>query len=379
MSKKSSGALGEVAIEVDHLVKRFGSFTAVDNVSFAVRRGVIFGFLGPNGAGKTTTIRMLLGLVKPTEGIARILGYDVARETHDMRRHIGYMSQKFSLYRDLTVAENLAFYGRVYGLRGRRLNQRKRYALEMAGLERQEEVLARDLSGGWQQRLALGCAILHEPSLLFLDEPTAGVDPISRRAFWDLLYALSDDGATIFVTTHYMDEAERCQELAFILRGRLIAQGSPQQIKRDKMRGRVLEVSCSNARAALPVLQSMPDLQEVALYGARLHVVMTTDQTTLPGLKRRIEQTLTTAGLTVDAVDEVLPSLEDVFISQVRARIEPDGTLSAPSQSDEAQAAMPEHVLKVPPGLSTHGSAIDGDDRTPKVPAPSASQMRRGT
>ena len=316
-------ATHDAAIVVTDLVKRFGGFTAVGGVTFNVRQGSIFGFLGPNGAGKTTTIRMLLGLMKPTEGTAHILGYNVARETQVLRRHIGYMSQKFSLYRDLTVDENLDFYGRVYGLRGKRLAARKTYALEMAGLQGRERVLTRDLAGGWKQRLALGCAILHEPQMLFLDEPTAGVDPISRRAFWDLLYNLAGSGATIFVTTHYMDEAERCQDLALILDGRIIAQGSPQAIKRTKMHGQVLEINCTEPRTAVPLLRELSLFEEVTLYGARIHIVGARATDYIPDIR----QHLTAAGLTVRSIDEVLPSLEDVFISQVRAKIALNGEL----------------------------------------------------
>jgi ABC-2 type transport system ATP-binding protein len=305
------------AVDVHDLTKQFGSFTAVDHATFKVRRSTIFGFLGPNGAGKTTTIRMLLGLLQPTEGTALILGYDVTRETQAMRRHIGYMSQKFSLYNDLTVEENLGFYGRVYGLRGAHLARRKAFAIEMAGLEGQEQAFTKDLAGGWKQRLALGCAILHKPRLLFLDEPTAGVDPISRRAFWDLLYNLSAQGTTIFVTTHYMDEAERCQDLAFILEGRIIAQGTPQEIKQTKMHGQVLEVSCSDARRGLSILRDMAVFDEVALYGSRIHLVAEQATAHIPEVKAQLRA----ADLHVQSVDEVLPSLEDVFISQVRARI----------------------------------------------------------
>ncbi len=310
-------------IEVLGLVKRFGSFTAVNDVNFRVQKGSIFGFLGPNGAGKTTTIRMLLGLLKPTEGTAHILGYDVVKETQKMRRDIGYMSQKFSLYRDLTVEENLDFYGRVYGLRGAHLARRKRYALGMADLKDQKHTLTSELAGGWKQRLALGCAILHEPKLLFLDEPTAGVDPISRRVFWDLLYELAGQGATVFVTTHYMDEAERCKDLAFILDGRLIAQGSPQEIKRTKMYGKVVEVSCSDARVAVPILRDIETFDEVALYGSRIHIVAQKANQHVPVIRARLEE----AGIAVHSIDEVLPSLEDVFISQVRAKIDASGEL----------------------------------------------------
>lgn len=316
----------EDVIVVTDLVKRFGNFAAVGGVNFTVKQGAIFGFLGPNGAGKTTTIRMLLGLLKPTEGKAEILGHDVTRETQLMRRKMGYMSQKFSLYRDLTVEENLDFYGRVYGLRGDRLAERKTYALDMAGLQERKRALTSELAGGWKQRLALGCAILHEPELLFLDEPTAGVDPISRRAFWDLLYNLAESGATIFVTTHYMDEAERCQDLAFILDGKLIAQGSPQEIKRTKMRGQVLEVSCTDARGAIPILREMHIFDEVALYGARIHLVAQDAEHHIPQMRAR----LVDANITINCIDPVLPSLEDVFISQVRARIDPSGELTLP-------------------------------------------------
>ena len=322
MNSKHNG--NGYAVEVMGLTKTFGEFTAVDEIDFTIRRGEIFGFLGPNGAGKTTTIRMLLGLMRPTAGSAHILGYDVTTQTDEMRRHIGYMSQKFSLYQDLTVAENLEFYGRAYGVHGAELRRRKHLAVEMAGLEGQEDELTRNLPGGWKQRLALGAAILHEPDLLFLDEPTAGVDPISRRAFWALLYQLADEGRTIFVTTHYMDEAERCQDLAFILDGQLMAQGSPEEIKRTKMRGEVLEVDCDAPREAVPLLRALGEFSEVSLYGARIHLVAPDAAAHISAVRA----TLTQAGIAVHSVEQILPSLEDVFISQVRARL--------------AQAAPPE-------------------------------------
>jgi len=233
------------AVSVHNLTKQFDGFTAVDHVSFSVPRGQIFGLLGPNGAGKTTTIRMLLGLLRPTSGAATVLGLDIVRQAGELRRRIGYMSQKFSLYDDLTVEENLNFYAGAYGVRGARLRERKQAILHMAGLEGRERVLTRTLAGGWKQRLALGAAILHQPEMLFLDEPTAGVDPISRRTFWNLLYDLAESGATILVTTHYMDEAEQCQQLAFIQAGRLAASGSPQEIKGRCMHGQVLEIAWS--------------------------------------------------------------------------------------------------------------------------------------
>lgn len=302
------------AIEVHNLTKKFGEFVAVNNVNFEVPRGEIFGFLGPNGAGKTTTIRMLLGLLTPTGGSARVVGYDVITQGELMRQRIGYMSQKFSLYNDLTVDENLNFYGGVYGVRGQRLKERKKYILQMAGLMGRERELTRNLSGGWKQRLALGVAIIHQPEVLFLDEPTAGVDPISRRAFWELIYDLAEAGTTILVTTHYMDEAEHCQQLVFIQRGNLVAQGSPEQVKLTQMRGDVLEVDCDDAGRAVPLLRNLNLFEEVALYGALIHVVTGEAETHIPF----IEKTLTENGINVTLVERIAPSLEDVFISSAR-------------------------------------------------------------
>jgi ABC-2 type transport system ATP-binding protein len=306
--------MNDYAVEVVDLTKKFGDFVAVDGVTFSNMRGEIFGFLGPNGAGKTTTIRMLLGLLRPTAGQASVLGFDIVRQSEEVRKHIGYMSQRFSLYQDLTVSENLDFYGRTYGVRGKRLRQRKRFVIEMAGLQGRERELTRNLSGGWKQRLALGAAILHEPEMLFLDEPTAGVDPISRRAFWDLLYELAEEGTTILVTTHYMDEAEHCQDLAFIHGGRIVARGAPEQIKLDKMKGQVLEIDCAQADKAITVLRKMNLFEEVALYGALIHVVAED----VEQYKPRIERDLADAGVLVRAMDVIAPSLEDVFISSVR-------------------------------------------------------------
>jgi len=306
--------MDEYTVKVVNLSKKFGDFTAVDKVTFNIRRGEIFGFLGPNGAGKTTTIRMLLCLLRPTAGHATVLGYDIVRQPEDIRKHIGYMSQRFSLYQDLTVSENLDFYGRTYGVRGEQLRQRKRFAIEMAGLEGRERELTRNLSGGWKQRLALGAAILHEPEMLFLDEPTAGVDPISRRAFWDLLYQLAEEGTTIFVTTHYMDEAEHCQDLAFIHNGRIIAQGAPEEIKLTKMQGQVLEIDCTQPDVAIGALRRMGLFEEVALYGALIHVVAEG----IAEHKPRIAQALAEEGVQVQTMDIIAPSLEDVFISNVR-------------------------------------------------------------
>jgi len=302
------------AIEVRGLTKKFGDFTAVNNISFEVPRGQIFGFLGPNGAGKTTTIRMLLGLLTPTSGAAHVIGYDVVKEGDAMRRRIGYMTQKFSLYNDLTVEENLDFYGGVYGVYGQTLQERKKYILKMAGLTGRERELTRNLSGGWKQRLALGVAIIHQPDVLFLDEPTAGVDPISRRAFWELIYDLAEGGTTILVTTHYMDEAEHCQELVFIQRGHLVAQGSPEAVKISQMHGDVVEVDCDNAAQAVPILRDLNLFAEVALYGALIHVVTDKASEYIP----LIQKTLTDHGINVTSVERIAPSLEDVFISSAR-------------------------------------------------------------
>jgi ABC-2 type transport system ATP-binding protein len=305
----------DLAIIARGLTKRFGDFTAVDGIDFEVRRGEIFGFLGPNGAGKTTTIRMMLGLLKPTAGMVQVLGVPVAEHPARIRPRIGYMAQRFSLYNDLTVLQNLRFYGRAYGLENDVLRERIQDALHAAGLEGRERTHTRDLSGGWRQRLALGAAILHRPELVFLDEPTAGVDPISRRAFWNLLYRLVAEKVTVFVTTHYMDEAEHCHRLAFIQRGKLIAYGSPEEIKRDAMRGQVLEIDCTRPDVAIGVLRQMDGFEEVALYGAQIHVVA--EEAT--SHKPRITRALAEAGVQVQAIDVVAPSLEDVFISSVQS------------------------------------------------------------
>ncbi|MBI1878048.1 MAG: ABC transporter ATP-binding protein [Chloroflexi bacterium] len=302
------------AIEVLGLTKKFGDFVAVNDVNFEVHRGEIFGFLGPNGAGKTTTIRMLLGLLTPTNGTARVVGYDVIKESEAMRKRIGYMSQRFSLYNDLTVEENLNFYGGVYGVHRSKLKERKQYILKMAGLVGRERELTRNLSGGWKQRLALGAAIIHEPEALFLDEPTAGVDPISRRAFWELIYELAEAGTTILVTTHYMDEAEHCQNLVFIQRGNLVAKGSPEEIKTTKMHGDVVEIDCDDPGQAIVILRDFNIFEEVALYGSLIHVVTDNLSAHLP----LIEKSLTDKGIKVTSVERIAPSLEDVFISSAR-------------------------------------------------------------
>ncbi|MBN1452829.1 MAG: ABC transporter ATP-binding protein [Anaerolineales bacterium] len=308
------------AITAKSLIKRFGDFTAVDGINFEVRRGEIFGFLGPNGSGKTTTIRMTLGLMKPTSGGVQVLGMDVDGDTAKIRPRVGYMSQRFSLYNDLTVLQNLNFYGAAYGLKNAELQNRINDALIMAGLEGREHSKTKDLSGGWRQRLALSAAILHRPEVLFLDEPTAGVDPVSRRAFWDLLYKLIAEGITVFVTTHYMDEAEHCHRLAFIQRGKIIAYGSPAQIKSQMMRGQVLEIAPSDAVKAVKVLRAAQEagvlpIEEVELYGSLVHVVA-------PDMKKHqisIENEMDKAGIHIGQMSIIEPSLEDVFISAMKA------------------------------------------------------------
>ncbi len=305
----------DLAVKVENLERRFGDFVAVDRVSFAVPRGEIFGFLGPNGAGKSTTIRMLTGLLTPTGGTGRVGGYDIRKEGEAIKGIIGYMSQKFSLYEDLTVEENLDFYGGIYRIPGEKKAARKAWALQMAGLIGREGSLTRELAGGWRQRLALGAAILHEPRILFLDEPTSGVDPISRRNFWDLIRTLAHQGVTIFVTTHYMDEAEYCDRLALIYRGRLIALGTPEQLKREHMPEDVLEVAVDRPVEALEVLARVPAAREAALFGALLHVVVADAVTDLAAVRDELER----AGLTVARIEKILPSLEDVFVSLIEA------------------------------------------------------------
>lgn len=306
----------EVAIEVINLTKRFGKFTAVDKVNFQVKRGEIFGFLGPNGAGKSTTIRMLCGILKPTEGTGTVAGYDITKHQEEIKKRIGYMSQRFSLYDDLTVAENIDFYGGIYGLKKRELNNRKAYILEMAGLTGQEKRLAAELSGGWKQRLALGCAIIHQPKILFLDEPTSGVDPISRRNFWDLIYRVASEGATVLVTTHYMDEAEHCDRLGLIYRGKLIALGTPAELKAAH-HGELLEVECEPLMEGLEVLSEIPIVNDVALFGALLHVTVLNAQTAVP----KIESALNREDIRMLRVEKIKPALEDVFVSLIESQV----------------------------------------------------------
>ncbi|HVP91213.1 MAG TPA: ABC transporter ATP-binding protein [Terriglobales bacterium] len=312
----------EYAIEVKDLTKRFGDFTAVDAVSFEVERGRIFGFLGANGAGKSTTIRMLCGLLDPTSGMASVGGFDIRRQPEKVKRAIGYMSQRFSLYEDLTVAENIRFFGGAYGLTGKALDARLPWVLRMAGLAGRERSLTRTLSAGWKQRLALGCAVLHEPKIVFLDEPTGGVDPASRRRFWELINGLSEGGVTVFVTTHYMDEAEYCNDIRLIHAGRIVAGGSPQELKTAVIRNPILEVSSDRVVDAMEVLQKEPWVLETSIFGTSLHVSVADESEG----RRLIRERLARAGIAVLRLDRIRPSLEDVFIHKIE---EQDGAAGA--------------------------------------------------
>ncbi|PTX91451.1 ABC transporter ATP-binding protein [Opitutus sp. ER46] len=309
-------AVTEVVVEVSNLEKRFGSFRAVAGISFSVRRGEIFGFLGPNGAGKSTTIRMLCGLLTPTGGEGRVAGFDIRRQTEAIKTRIGYMSQKFSLYDELTVEENIDFYSGIYRLPPAKKAERKAWVLEMAGLTEHRRSRTSDLSGGWKQRLALGCAVLHEPPILFLDEPTSGVDPNSRRQFWDLIYTLAGRGVTVFVTTHYMEESEYCDRLGVVYRGELIALGTPRELKTRHMTDAVLEIDCPRANDAMSVLEALPEISEVALFGRGLHAVARDADTALQATRAALER----GGFTPHHVGRITPTLEDVFVSLIEAR-----------------------------------------------------------
>ena len=301
------------AVSVRSLTRRFGDFVAVDRVSFDVAEGEIFGFLGPNGAGKTTTIKMLTGLLRPTEGQAIVAGHDVAREVAIVKRNLGYMSQQFSLYADLTVEENIRLFGGLYGVTGARLTARRDWILEMAGLSHHRTRLTAELSLGWKQRLALGCAVLHEPPILFLDEPTSGVDPVSRRNFWDLIYDFAEAGTTVFVSTHYMEEAEYCHRLALMNRGRLIALDRP-----DRLRGAVqeplLELRTDNPARAVEALREHPVVLEAAMFGRAVHLLVRDRDRAMDEVPR----VLRSAGLVCEALEVIPPSLEDVFVALVR-------------------------------------------------------------
>ncbi|MGQ0733110.1 MAG: ABC transporter ATP-binding protein [Acidobacteriota bacterium] len=301
------------AIAVQALTRRFGDFTAVDRLSFDVQPGEVFGFLGANGAGKSTTIRMLCGLLRPSSGTAVVGGIDVTADPEGVKRRIGYMSQRFSLYERLTVDQNIRFFGGIYGLRGAELAERRQFVLRMAGLAGREHTLTSDLAGGWRQRLALGCAILHRPPLVFLDEPTGGVDPLSRREFWDLIDELSSQGITVLVTTHYLDEAEHCHRLAIIHAGKLAALGTTASLKRRFAERPILEIQARDAVAVMATLDALPVVEKTSLFGTSVHAVLTTGG----GVVRDVGLALATARHQVTSITPVAPSLEDVFLDVV--------------------------------------------------------------
>jgi ABC-2 type transport system ATP-binding protein len=301
------------AIEVQGLTRRYGDLVAVDGVSFSVQRGEVFAFLGPNGSGKSTTIRMLCGILKPTSGQASVLGFDIVRQAEQLKEHIGYMSQRFSLYDDLTVRENLEFYAGVYQVPRATRTARLAELIAMAGLSGHERRLAGELSGGWKQRLALGCAIVHQPPLLFLDEPTAGVDPLSRREFWTMIYSLAGSGVAVFVTTHYLDEAENANRVGMIHNGTLRALGTPTELKRN-LRGQVLTLTCAAPLDALAILRTTPGVREVALFGSTIHILIDVAMQPATGLRAWLQA----SGIVGADIAPGEPSIEDVFISIIK-------------------------------------------------------------
>lgn len=310
---ESAPPTGDVAIDVRGLSRKFGDFVAVDNLSFSVKQGEIFGFLGANGAGKSTTIRMLCGLLRPTSGTAMVGHVDVSKDPEAVKRSIGYMSQKFSLYEALTVDQNIQFFGGVYGLSGDRFTERRKFILEMAGLKGRENTLTRDLPGGWRQRLALGCAILHEPRIVFLDEPTGGVDPLSRRRFWDLIGTLSRQGVTVLVTTHYLDEAEHCHRIAIIHAGKLAALGTATELKQVFADRPIVEIHASKPVDAMEILDHHDRVEKTSLFGTAVHAVLK-DRSTDPA---SLSAELSAKGIDVSSISAVSPSLEDVFLDVV--------------------------------------------------------------
>ncbi len=301
----------DAAVTVKGLTRTFGQFRAVDNIDLSVSRGEVFGFLGPNGAGKSTTIRMLCGLLLPTSGEGTVGGFDVMTQSEEIKKNIGYMSQKFSLYDDLTIEENIDFFSGIYGVPDEKKNERKEWVLDMAGIADMRGAITRTMASGFKQRLALGCAVIHEPPIIFLDEPTSGVDPISRRRFWNLIYDLSSRGTTVFVTTHYLDEAEYCDRLALIYRGKIIAEGRPDIMKKEYMHKEILEISASPVIDALDVLGK--EGFDAALFGSVIHATVDDAASAAP----RIESLLNAAHITASHIEQIRPSLEDVFVSLI--------------------------------------------------------------
>ena len=305
--------MSDPAILVRDLTRRFGAFTAVDRISFEVERGEIFGFLGANGAGKSTAIRMMCGLLKPTSGTAVVDGVDVSRDPEKVKRRIGYMSQKFSLYEALTVEQNIRFFGALYGLDDARIAVRMKFVMEMAGLSGRGNTRTKDLAGGWRQRLALGCAILHEPRIVFLDEPTGGVDPVSRRQFWRLIEDMSRSGVTTLVTTHYLDEAEHCHRIAIVNAGRLAAMGTSRELKAIFSRRPILEIHSNRPVDVMRALEGTPEVEKTSVFGTAVHAVLRDPDVDIEALTRG----LNARGLEIAGIDRVMPSLEDVFLDVV--------------------------------------------------------------
>jgi len=303
----------DIAVSVQNLEKKFGDFTAVNKINFEVKQGEIFGFLGPNGAGKSTTIRMLCGIISPTSGKGLVGGFDIIKEQRKIKEHIGYMSQKFSLYNDLTVEENINFYSGIYKIPQTEKKERLKEVLRSAGLEGMEERLTLTLAGGWKQRLALGCALLHRPKIIFLDEPTSGVDPITRANFWGVIKQLANEGVTVFVTTHYMDEAENTDRMVLIYHGTIIAQGSPAEMKTNCISNEVFEISLSNAQNWLDKITKIEGVKEAALFGANIHVIVYDSAKTIAAIKKFLQE----AKAGEFSINKILPSLEDVFVCSI--------------------------------------------------------------
>jgi len=303
----------EQSVEVEGLVKKFGDFTAVDNITFSINSGEIFGFLGPNGAGKSTTIKMLCGILTPTHGRGTVAGYDIVKEQSKIKNSIGYMSQKFSLYSELTVIENLEFFGSIYGLTGRLLRERLDYVLDMAEIGKRKKEPVNSLPGGIRQRLALGSAIIHDPSILFLDEPTSGVDPLMRRNFWELIYDFSRRGKTIFVTTHYMDEAEHCGRMALIIAGKIIAYGSPRKLK-SELHQDVYTLKADNFIHIFNTVSDLPFIDEAAIFGSDIHILCQKGFR----MKKELAAVLKSSGIKDFSLVKISPTLEDVFVAHSR-------------------------------------------------------------
>ena len=304
------------SIEVKNLTKKFGKFTSVDNISFDVKEGEVFGFIGANGAGKSTTIKMLCGILEPTGGDALVGGYSIKKESDKVKMHIGYMSQKFSLYGDLTVKENINFFSSVYGLSGGKLEERKKWVLNIAGIEDRKDSITQTLSTGFKQRLALGCAVIHEPKIVFLDEPTGGVDPISRKNFWDLINELSGEGITVFVTTHYLDEAEFCNRIMMIDAGKIIAGGSPALLKEEFLSNHIVEIECSDTDKAMDSIDKEGFVKNTAYFGDKLHVTFAdSDETLINERFRILKDDLGDKGIVIRKIEIIQPSLEDVFVN----------------------------------------------------------------